>query len=119
MLGLLFGGGQLRLGGVFNALALLILEALKQVEFVPRSHGGTLTLNFVEGASSEREIRELIRGHLCHIQPWTVRYATPSQLVFLRCEIQWQANTRKTPETPSRLAQLRSLPGIIDFGWNE
>jgi putative Mg2+ transporter-C (MgtC) family protein len=120
MLGLLFGGGQLRLGSVATVLALLILETLKRVErFVPRSHRGTLTLMFAEGGPSEEEIRERIRGYSCDIQSWTVRYEPPSHLVFLKCAIEWQANTREAPDTPEQLAQLRSLSGVIEFLWEQ
>jgi putative Mg2+ transporter-C (MgtC) family protein len=120
MLGLLFGGGQIRLGSVATVLALLILGALRHVEdFVPRAHRGALTLMFSEGAPSERAVVERIRNSGCQVRGLTVRYEPPEQMVLLRCEIKWQSNERKPLNAPVGLAELRSLPGLNEFRWEQ
>ncbi|ADV81623.1 MgtC/SapB family protein [Terriglobus saanensis] len=120
MLGLLYGGGQIWLGITATVLALFILKVLKKVEqYVPRARRGALTLNLKEGAPDEQTLRELIRGYTFKVQTWSVQYAPANQLVTLRCELQWRANFAQAPNTPRRLDELRSLPGIAGFRWDE
>jgi putative Mg2+ transporter-C (MgtC) family protein len=120
MLGLLFGGGQVRLGCAATILALLILMALRYVEkFVPRAHRGLLTLKFVENTQQESEIVEKIRASGCQVDGLTVRYDPPKILVFLQCEIKWQANERIGIRAPEGLTSLRSLPALIEFRWQQ
>ena len=120
MMGLLFGGGQLLLGSVAALLALGILTGLRYVEdYVPRAHRGAITLTFGEDASSEREIAERIRGARCELQAMSVRYDPPGRLAWLRCEIKWQARARETSGIPEGLRNLRSLPGIDVFRWEQ
>ena len=120
MLGLLFGSGLLKLGCVAAVLALVILEALRHVEdFVPRGHRGELTLALGEGAPAENEIVKRIRGFSPHIHGLAVRYVDGSDLVSLRCEVKWTASGKESPETPDKLAELRRLPGVVGFSWEE
>lgn len=120
MLGLLFGGGQLVLGCVATLLALAILMLLRHLEnFVPRAHRGTFTLNLDEGAWPEREILEGIRAAGCDIRSVSTRYVAPNRLVWLRCEIKWQANARKAVGMPESLKTVRVLPGVAEFRWEQ
>jgi len=120
MLGLLFGGGQIWLGSVATVLALGILMGLRQVEdFVPRAHRGALTLLFGDNAPEEWEILERIRRSGFEIQGLMVDYAHASQISSLRCDLQWQANARKELNTPERLAELRTMPGVAGFLWEQ
>jgi putative Mg2+ transporter-C (MgtC) family protein len=120
MLGLLFGGGQIRLGSVSAVLALLILTALKHVEeFLPRMNRGTLTLNLGEGAPEEDTIRAQIRAIPCDIKTWAVQYLPSRSISLIRCELQWKAVARKATETPPGLSQLRTTPGVNGFNWEQ
>jgi putative Mg2+ transporter-C (MgtC) family protein len=120
MLGLLFGGGQVRLACVATILALLILTALRYVEkWMPRAHRGVLTLTFVESSQQEKEIVEKIQASGCKINGLTVRYDPPNTLTYLQCEIKWQANERIGVRTPEGLRSLQSLPALTDFHWQQ
>jgi putative Mg2+ transporter-C (MgtC) family protein len=120
MLGLLFGGGQLRLGSASAVLALLILSGLKHVEeFLPRMNRATLTLNLGEGAPAEDTIRAQIRDISCDIKTWTVQYVPSSSISLIRCELQWKASGRKATEAPPGLAHLRTAPGVTGFYWEQ
>ena len=120
MLGLLFGGGQLRLGSASAVLALLILTGLKHVEeLLPRMNRATLTLNLGEGAPAEDTIRALIRDISLDIKTWTVQYVPSSSISLIRCELQWKASGRKATEAPPGLAHLRTAPGVTGFHWEQ
>jgi putative Mg2+ transporter-C (MgtC) family protein len=120
MLGLLYGGGQIWLGITATVLALFILKVLKHVEkFVPRARRGALTLNLEDGAPDEQTLRELISGYTFKIETWSAQYAPATKLISLRCELKWKANFAQAPNTPRRLDELRALPGIAGFRWDE
>jgi putative Mg2+ transporter-C (MgtC) family protein len=120
MLGLLFGGGQLRLGSASAVLALLILTGLKHVEeFLPRMNRATLTLSLAEGAPAEDTIRAQIRDISFDIKTWTVQYVPSSSISLIRCELQWKANARKATEAPPGLSRLRTAPGVTGFYWEQ
>ena len=120
MLGLLFGGGQLRLASTSTVLALLILTGLKHVEeLLPRMNRATLTLNLGEGAPAEDTIRAQIRDISLDIKTWTVQYVPSSSISFIRCELQWKASARKATEAPPGLSQLRTAPGVTGFYWEQ
>jgi putative Mg2+ transporter-C (MgtC) family protein len=120
MLGLLFGGGQLRLASASTVLALLILTGLKHVEeLLPRMNRATLTLNLGEGAPAEDTIRAQIRDISLDIKTWTVQYVPSSSISLIRCELQWKASARKASEAPPGLSQLRTAPGVTGFYWEQ
>lgn len=61
VLGLLFGGGQLRLGCAATALAIFILWGLKHAEnYIPREQQGNLYLKLDANSPTEEELRKLI-----------------------------------------------------------
>jgi putative Mg2+ transporter-C (MgtC) family protein len=120
MLGLLFGGGQLRLASASTVLALLILAGLKHVEeFLPRMNRGTLTLRLSETAPAEEAIRAQIRSLCCDIKTWTVQYVPSTSISLLRCELQWKASARASADTPPGLSHLRSTSGVVEFYWEQ
>jgi putative Mg2+ transporter-C (MgtC) family protein len=120
MLGLLFGGGQIRLGSASAVLALLILTGLKRIEeLLPRMNRATLTLNLGEGAPAEDSIRALVREIPCEIKTWTVQYVPSSSISLIRCELQWKASGRKATEAPPGLSQVRTVPGVTGFYWEQ
>lgn len=120
MLGLLFGGGQLWLGGTATVIALIVLGTLRRVEdFVPRAHRGRLTLCFGDNSPQEREILDRIRATRCEIHSVSVSYQPAQKLATLQCEIKWQARGRTAVGLPQGLEQLRSLVGLEQFSWKE
>jgi putative Mg2+ transporter-C (MgtC) family protein len=120
MLGLLFGGGQIRLGSASAVLALLILTGLKHVEeFLPRMNRATLTLNLGAGAPSEDTIRGQIREISCDIKAWSVQYGQSSSVSLIRCELEWKARASKATEAPPGLSRLRTAPGVTGYYWEQ
>jgi putative Mg2+ transporter-C (MgtC) family protein len=120
MLGLLFGGGQLRLGGTSAILGLLILTGLKYVEeFLPRLNRGTLTLSLDQSVPAEDTIRAQIRQMSFDIKTWTVKYAPASRISLIRCELEWKTSTNKATEVPPGLSELRTMPGVAEFYWKQ
>lgn len=120
VLGLLFGGGQLRTGCAAAVLALVILWGLQRVEGVlPREHRGDLTLTLDADAPSEADLRRHILASGCIFATWNPTYDPASTLSLLRCTVRWRDRAFRSPHTPDAIAQLRSLPGVRSVSWNE
>ena len=120
ILGLLFGGGQLRLGCVAALAAIIILWVLKRVEAViPRDHNANLCLTLDAGAPPEDELRRRILQAGCSFTRWSPVYDPPATLRSLECSIRWRERASRQPHTPSAIADLRSLPGIRSLSWTE
>jgi len=120
VLGLLFGAGHLVLAVVATVLALLILTTLKHLEdIMPRAHRAALTLDLGEGAPTEEEIRRRIAASVQEVESWMVQYRPADKLILLRCEMHWQARRRDAARIPAGVAELRHLPGVAGFHWNQ
>ena len=119
VLGLLFGGGQLRLGVAAFAIALLILWVLKGVEHhIPRERNGTLWLTLSPDGPSEQELRSTLEAH-GKITRWHANYEPPNVLCSLECGLKWRAHEGHAPHTPEEVQQLRSMSGIRTLSWDE
>jgi putative Mg2+ transporter-C (MgtC) family protein len=124
VLGLLFGGGQLKLGIASTVLALFILWPLKRFEiYTPTHRTGSLSIQFAtreasEGTilSLEGELRQRFQSAGYSIQEWTVRYRNAA-LCSLECDLQWSQVGHKHPETPDLMRELAALPYISQLRW--
>jgi putative Mg2+ transporter-C (MgtC) family protein len=124
VLGLIFGGGQLRLGVVSTALALFILWGLKRVEMqMPTHRIGLLSIQFtpvedVDGAAlpTEAELRQRFQSSGYTIKEWTVHY-TATELHSVECELEWSQRGRVQPETPELMRNLAALPFVTLLNW--
>ena len=120
VLGLLFGGGQLRLGCVAAGLAMLILWGLKQVEnFIPRAQQGTLCMALDASSPGEEELRKLIKQAGCEFTRWQATYDPHGALTALECTLRWRERASREAQTPRAIAQLRSLSGVRSLTWSE
>lgn len=120
VLGLLFGGGQLRLGCVATATAILILWLLKHLEaLIPREHNANLCLTLDAEAPPEDELRRRILQAGCSFTRWSPVYDPPSTLRSLECSLRWRERASRQPHTPAAISELRSLPGIRSLSWTE
>jgi len=120
VLGLLFGGGQLRLGTAGTLIAVFVLWLLKHLEAViPREHHGTLSLAFDDDGPTEDMLRDHFFKSGCGISTWRVTYDPPATLRSLHCELKWHERASRTPQTPGALTTLRSMPGIRTLTWDE
>lgn len=120
VLGLLFGGGQLRLGCAAAVLAMLILWGLKQVEaFMPRVQQGNLCMRLDANSPSEEELRKLVKQAGCEFTRWQATYDPPGALTALECTVRWRERASREAQTPGAIAQLRSLAGVCSLTWSE
>ena len=120
VLGLLFGGGQLRLGCAATALAMFILWGLKHAEdFIPRQQQGNLCLTLDASSPSEEELRKLILKAGCEFTRWQATYDPPRTLSALECTVRWRERASREPRTPPAIQHLRTLPGICSLTWRQ
>lgn len=120
VLGLLFGGGQVRTGCVAAVLAIAILWGFKYIEGVfPREHHGTLCMTLDASAPSENELRQTIAAGGCEFILWNPTYYPVSTLTTLECKLRWRERGSRAPHTPAVVAQLRSTQGIRSLRWTE
>lgn len=120
VLGLLFGGGQLRLGCAATVLAIAILWGLKWAEnFMPRMQQGHLCLALGASSPNEDELRKLILQAGCEFTRWQTTYDPPGSLTALECTVRWRERASHQPHTPRAIQQLRDLQGVRSLTWNE
>jgi putative Mg2+ transporter-C (MgtC) family protein len=120
VLGLLFGGGQLRLGCAAAVLAMLILWGLKRAEnFIPRVQQGNLCLALDASSPDEEELRRMILGAGCEFTHWQATYDPPGALTALDCTVRWRERPSHEADTPRAIQQLRKLRGIRSLTWRE
>lgn len=120
VLGLLFGGGQLRLGCAATALAIFILWGLRHAEnYIPHERQGNLRLKLDSGSPPEDDLRALILKSGCQFTRWQATYDPTGMLSALECTIRWRERTSHEPHTPAAVAYLRTLPGIRSLTWQQ
>lgn len=124
VLGLLFGGGQLRLGIAGSVLALFILWVLKQLELRISTHrSGWLSVEFVEPDAStlverptEEELRQRLTDRGYEVKDWNVRYSR-SVLQSVACELAWPQKGHVHRGTPDLMRELAALPSVASLCW--
>lgn len=124
VLGLIFGGGQLMLGGVGTLLALFILWGLKWVEMHIVTHRtGSLSIQFLSGDDldaaaipDEADLHRRLQSAGYTIKEWTARYRGAA-LHSIECDLQWSQRGRTQPETPELMRDLVALPFVVELCW--
>lgn len=118
VLGLLFGGGQLRLAVAGSLIALLILWVLKQFENrISARRSGTLFIEIdTQSTASEADLRVLLHNASFTIASWTAQYSGPT-LRTITCELQWRSPVGEEPSTPTSLHQLAASPLVAALTW--
>jgi putative Mg2+ transporter-C (MgtC) family protein len=122
ILGLLFGGGQLRLALAGTAIALFILAALNKLEHhMPRHRSGTLCVKLTkpEGAAQpleETELHNLLHRAGFSISNWTAHYTGPT-LGSFTCELRWHSKEAAEPSTPATIRELASSASVATVTW--
>lgn len=120
VLGLLFGGGQLRLGCSAAVLAMGILWGLKWAEnFIPRVQQGNLCLALDANCPEEAELRKMISKAGCEFTRWEATYSPPGGLTALECTIRWRERASHQADTPHAIQELRALRGVRSLTWRE
>ena len=120
VLGLLFGGGQIRLGVAASTMGFFILWGLKKIERgMKREYHGTLRLVLEPGGPTEEELRARLLFSDCGINRWQAHYEPADTLSSIQCELRWQAAGSHVPGTPASIEKLRVLPGVQNLSWEE
>src|ERR1700761_2355965 len=90
VLGLLFGGGQLRLGIAAGLLAIAILWGLRRVENVlHRRHTSILKITFCS-VPNENDLRCHLKSSGCNIKQWSPTYGPQGEMISLQCMLAWK-----------------------------
>jgi putative Mg2+ transporter-C (MgtC) family protein len=117
VLGLCFGGGQIVLGIVSLALALVVLSVMKRVEGrIPRYREGSLILKLSEGAPPEDEIRKLLESGGVGLMTWSVVYDDAGKPCRLESSTQWQTKHGEIG-LPPVVQELSRQRGITELSW--
>lgn len=120
VLGFLFGSGQLLLGSVGTLATLFILWILRYVDAVlPRKHRGTLSISVTHTPTIENEILSLLHTAGFKTDHWQIRHDRPSGLTSMRCEVSWDTPAGRQLHMPQPFKELRALPGLTSFQWEE
>ncbi|HEX2918418.1 MAG TPA: MgtC/SapB family protein [Edaphobacter sp.] len=124
VLGLLFGGGQMKLAMAGTVMGLLILWALKRVEaHIPTRRTGFLALDFVwqdlhSGMSPqlETEIRGKLESAGYEVRNWNALYRE-SALSSVECELRWPQKGHGHPNTPRPIRELGEAYPVCSLRW--
>ena len=123
VLGLLFGGGQLKLGILSTTIALFILWVLKWLEQkISVQRSGTLYMELNEQAPGtsqpvdETALRSILHQGGFSIHNWNAQYIGPS-LHSLSCDLHWNDSGKTEPSTPLVIRELTSSSSIVTLTW--
>jgi putative Mg2+ transporter-C (MgtC) family protein len=124
VLGLLFGGGQLKLAVASTVLALFILWALKWVEMrIPTRWTGFLALEFREQnppsdtpVVTEAELRQKLETAGYEVRNWSAVYRQ-SALHSVECELRWPQRGHGHRDTPGAVRELAETYSACSLCW--
>jgi putative Mg2+ transporter-C (MgtC) family protein len=121
VLGLLFGGGQIKTASAATVIALLVLWLLKKIENrLTTERAGTLYLELTEDPadpnSGEDSLRAVFNKAGFKISQWNPLYRG-SALSSLTCELRWTCKGHTEPYTPAAIQALATSPHITTFTW--
>ncbi len=120
ILGILFGLGQLVLASIGSVLALIILWLLRYIDDVlPRKRRGTLAVSMTYTPTIETEVMFLLASTGFVADRWHVTHDEVNGITTLQCDVTWKTRGGHQPHTPRPFTELRALPGIRTFSWEE
>jgi len=119
VMGLCFGGGQLKLGLAAFAIALLTLTCLKWFEDAfPKWHLASLHLTLSTDLLSENDLRAALRSANMKISSWAVDYLNPERRRKISCELRWKPkDAALLAETPGVIDSLAHHAGVAELEW--
>jgi len=120
ILGILFGLGQLVLASIGSVLALIILWLLRYVDDVlPRKRRGTLAVSITYTPTIETEVMFVLASTGFRADRWRVVHDEVNGITTLQCDVTWKTKGGHQPHTPRPFTELRALPGLRTFSWEE
>lgn len=117
VMGLCFGGGQLRLGGAALGLALLVLWAMKWIELrLPQEHRGLLVMTFNRKAPAEEQLRDELKQYGYKLLSCAKSFTDHGQVRELRCQVFWQGRKGQVVQPPF-LEAYAQHPDVLRLEW--
>lgn len=117
VIGLCFGGGQITLGLIALALALIVLWCLKWVEQqTSQDRRGTLKLITTEDGVTEQEVQAILSAAKLKVRSVGVTLIKPAQERELTYEVWWRDRTDEH-QLPAAVKQLSSVRGLVKLDW--
>jgi putative Mg2+ transporter-C (MgtC) family protein len=121
ILGLCFGGGQLRLGAAATGIGILVLGGLVRVEqMLPRLQKARLTVATYLSADEgipEEEIRRVTHENGFLIARCTVTLNRVENRRCLDCLVRWRGRQTDAERTPPLLERLGSDSRVLQIEW--
>jgi len=118
VMGLCFGGGQIRIGLAGLALGVAVLWGFRWVESQLRQErSGTLTLTFNSAGHPDREIQSYFASLGVRVASLSLRQSA-SEHCRLRCEVRWNALPRESG-VPRFVGELADRPDIASVAWTD
>jgi putative Mg2+ transporter-C (MgtC) family protein len=119
VVGLCMGGGQLALGCVSTVLGFGVLWGLRHVEgYVERYQLAELKITIEGDRLQPDQLRKRLKAAGFHLKSFSFDDCIHEHRRRFDCEVRWPA-PRGNVEVPPILAELESLPGIIELEWKE
>jgi putative Mg2+ transporter-C (MgtC) family protein len=117
VLGLCIGGGQLLLGLVGLALAIVVLWGLKVMEKqMHRDRSASLVISLDESLIAEDSVRGSLVAAGCRILTWGFLSQPPSEIKTVKCDVAWRAHPDE-PGPPTGIEELTRMKGLLKVEW--
>jgi putative Mg2+ transporter-C (MgtC) family protein len=117
VVGLCMGGGQVILGSVSTVIGFGVLWGLRYVESrVERYQLAELKITIQDGRLLPHELREQLRAAGFQLKSLSFSDCIKEHRRTFDCEVRWPS-PRGSLEVPPILAELESLPGVIELEW--
>jgi putative Mg2+ transporter-C (MgtC) family protein len=117
VMGLCFGGGQIRLGLAAWALGMFVLMGLKVIEkYCKEDRRATLTVLTGREGPSEKEISDELRSLGFKIASCAMVYEQEVRNREITCDLRWRG-LREETLPPAFLDKLAQKPGVLKLGW--
>jgi putative Mg2+ transporter-C (MgtC) family protein len=117
VVGLCMGGGQLILGSVSTVIGFGVLWGLRFVEsHVERYQLAELKITIQSDRLSSHELQEQFRAAGFQLRSLSFTDCIREHRRKFDCEVRWPSS-RESLEVPPILAELESLPGVIELEW--
>ncbi len=116
VIGLCFGGGQITLGLIALALALIVLWCLKWIEQrTSQDRRGTLKLITTEDGVTDQEVQAILTAAKVKVRSVGITFI-PAQERELTYEVWWR-DRKDENQLPPAVEKLSSVRGLVKLDW--
>lgn len=118
LVGLVFGAGQLALGGAVTVVGLGLLWGLEWADSaIRRRFRSGLTVCADPSRLPETELRRLLASAGQKVVAWSVTYRDGGQTYEVRAEVEWRGRPHDRAEPPAFLHDLATQAGVRVLDW--